>query len=160
MGNILYKNHNNKRNEFVPIKSLRSKCFTIYKSIKESDPINIILKKFLDAIKIDNTNSEIEEKYINFLYSTKSKNPNPKREVEFYHLFFRDSKRELFNFFERLKNYENKIEIKIDFFQFLFKEVLFFTNIEYKNNLSIPRIENNLYYSKLYENLIKTFYRK
>ncbi len=100
MGNILDKNHNNKRNEFFPIKSLRSKCF---KTIKENDPISIILKQFLDAIKIDNTNSEIVEKYINFLYSTESKNPNPKTEVEFYHLFFRDSKRELFIFFERLK---------------------------------------------------------
>lgn len=38
--------------------------------------------------------------------------------------------------------------------------MLYFTNIEYKNNLPIPRIENNLYYSKLYEHLIKTFYRK
>ena len=38
--------------------------------------------------------------------------------------------------------------------------MLYFTNIEYKNNFPIPRIENNLYYSKLYEHLIKTFYRK
>ena len=160
MGNIMDKNNNNKRNEFVPIKSLRKKCIKIYKSINGSDPLNIILNKYSEAIEKDNTNSEIVEKYIDFLYSTNSKNPEPKTELKFYHLFFRDSKKELFNFFERLKNYENEIEIKIDFFQFLFKEELYFTNIEYKNNLPIPRIENNLYYSKLYEHLIKTFYRK
>ena len=100
------------------------------------------------------------EKYISFLYSINSKNPEPKTEIKFYNLFFQDSKKDLFNFFERLESYENKIEIKIDFFQFLFKEISYFTNIKYKNNLPIPRIDNNLYYSKLYENLIRAFYKK
>ena len=160
MGNIMDKNQKVKKKEFSSIKSLRNKCISIYKSINVKDSLDITLNKYLNALNIDNTNFEIVEEYIKFLYSAQAKDPNPKKETQYYHLFFENSKKNLFDFLERLKNYENNIENKIDFFQFLYQEKAYFSNTEYNNNLPIPRMDNNLYYSKLYEHVINVFYRK
>ena len=65
-----------------------------------------------------------------------------------------------FLIFYRLIDYKNNWEDKINFFQFLVKEMKFFEEIKYKNNLPFTKNYDNIYYCKLYENLIKFLFKK
>ena len=146
---------------FKTIESIREESKKIFYS---SD--NLLneenLKKFIKAINLDNTNEEIIISYDNFLMKKKSK--TYEKDIKEYLLFFKevkDGKKEIFNFFDILINFKNNLDDKINFFQFLIREMKFFDEIKYKNNLPINKKNyNNIYYCKLYENLIKFLFKK
>lgn len=156
MGSDLNKNEKEARKKIQTVSSLRNESIRIYKSIDLKEPSKIILDKFLNSIKKDNTNSYIIEKYINFLISVKSN--NLKAEFNLYSYFFQNGKLILFHFFEMLSNYKNDIQDKILFYQYFYDKIHYFEQINYKNNLPIQRQNNNLYFFKLYEHLIRSLY--
>ena len=57
-----------------------------------------------------------------------------------------------------LSKYKNDIKDKILFYQYFYDKIHYFEQINYKNNLPIQRQNNNLYFFKLYEHLIRSLY--
>ena len=148
------------KEEFKTIKSIREESNQIFNSID-----NILSKeekanKLIKAINLDNTNEKIIKGYDNFLLTNKSE--SYEADIKEYLLFFtefKDGKKEIFNFFERLIAYKGDWEDRINFYQFLCKEIKFFEQIKYKNNLPIKNY-NNIYYCIQYKNLIKFLFKK
>ena len=158
MGN--FTNKNKEEESFQTISSLRNESLNIFKSINLLESFEITLNKFAEAIKRDNTNEDIIFKYIEFLYSIQQKQINLKEQVKLYYLFYKPGKKDLFSLLDKIILYENNFENKVEFFNYLMIEINYFENIKYKNNLPIPRKDNNLYYCNLFEKLVRTFYKK
>ena len=149
------------KDEFRTIKSIREESSQIFNSIGNILSNEEKLNTFIKAINLDNTNTKIISSYDNFLL--KNKIESYENDIKEYLLFFKeikDGKKEIFNFFDRLINYKNNWEGKINFFQFLVKEMKFFEQIKYKNNLPFLKNYDNIYYCILYENLIKFLFKK
>lgn len=147
--------------EFQTISSIRQKSKMKFESINDIDSNEEKLKKFKEAIELDNTNKIIIQNYIIFLKDIKFSGVNS--EIQKYFLFFenvKNGKKEIFNFFDKLINYNQSPKDKLDFFQYLIEELAFFNGINYKNNLPFLKNYDNLYFTKLYSNLIKLFLEK
>ena len=160
---IIYSCEINKfeEEEFQTIASIRLKSKIKFESITDRDSNEEKLKKFKEAIELDNTNKIIIQNYIIFLKDIKFS--GLKSEIQKYILFFenvKNGKKEIFNFFDKLINYNQSLEDKLDFFQYLIEEFTFFNELNYKNNLPFLKGYDNLYFTKLYSNLIKLFLDK
>ena len=178
MGTFISKNKNKEVEKYQTISSLRKESLKIFRSINLKESIENTLQKYSDAIRIDNTNEDLIMDYIYFLHSIQKEEKeeknekeekkeqkqkeqiNSKEELKLYYLFYKPGKEDLFKFLDNLILYENKFENKVNFFDFLINEINCFENIKYKNNLPILRKDNNLYYCKLYERLVRNFYKK
>ena len=148
------------KEEFKTIKSIREESNQIFNSIDKILSKEEKANKLIKAINLDNTNEKIIKGYDNFLLTNKSE--SYEADIKEYLLFFtefKDGKKEIFNFFERLIAYKGDWEDRINFYQFLCKEIKFFEQIKYKNNLPIKNY-NNIYYCIQYKNLIKFLFKK
>ena len=149
------------KNDFKTMDLIREESKQIFKSIDYMLSNEEIINQFLKAISIDNTNEEIIIEYGNFILKNKDK--TYESDIKEYILFFKefkDGRKEIFNFFDRLINYKNNWLDKVYFFQFLIEEIIFFNQIKYKNNLPFVKKYNNIYYCKLYESIIKLLFKK
>ena len=116
---IIYSCEINKfeEEEFQTIASIRLKSKIKFESIIDRDSNEEKLKKFKEAIELDNTNKIIIQNYIIFLKDIKFS--GLKSEIQKYILFFenvKNGKKEIFNFFDKLINYNQSLEDKLDFF--------------------------------------------
>ena len=149
------------KNDFKTIDSIREESKQIFKSINNMLSNEDIQNTFLKAINLDNTNETIIIDYTNFILKNKGK--TYESDIKEYLLFFKefkDGRKEIFNFFDRLINYKNDWVDKVNFYQFLIEEILFFEQIKYKNNLPFVKKYDNIYYCKLYESIIKFLFEK
>ena len=149
------------KNDFKTIDSIREESKQIFKSINNMLSNEDIQNTFLKAINLDNTNETIIIDYGNFILKNKGK--TYESDIKEYLLFFKefkDGRKEIFNFFDRLINYKNDWMDKVNFYQFLIEEILFFEQIKYKNNLPFVKKYDNIYYCKLYESIIKFLFEK
>ena len=160
MGNK-YGTKNELKEDFRTIDSIREESNRIFNSIENILPKEEKVNKFIKAINLDNTNEKIIKGYDKFLLMNKSE--TYEADIKEYLLFFteiKDGKKEIFNFFDRMIAYKGDWEDRINFFQFLLKEINFFEQIKYKNNLPLIKNYNNIYYCKQYEKLIKCLFEK
>ena len=149
------------KEDFRTIDSIREESNQIFNSIENILSKEEKVDKFIKAINLDNTNEKIIKGYDKFLLVNKIE--SYEADIKEYLLFFteiKDGKKEIFNFFDRMIAYKGDWEDRINFFQFLLKEINFFEQIKYKNNLPLIKNYNNIYYCKQYENLIKFLFEK
>lgn len=160
MGNK-YETKYKLEDDFRTIHTIREESNQIFNSIENILPNEAKLNEFTKAINLDNTNDKIIKGYDEYLLENKRE--SYETYIKEYLLFFtqiKDGKKEIFNFFDRLIAYKGDWKDKINFFQFLIKEIKFFEQIQYKNNLPLIKKYDNIYYCKLYENLIKFLFKK